>query len=67
MSITVCAQNVPDMSQKGSITVNMRYNGSTVSGGNLTIYKVATLQESSGTYKYVLTDEFAGSGYQRKS
>jgi hypothetical protein len=50
------------MSQKGSITVNMRYNGSTVSGGNLTIYKVATLQESSGTYKYVLTDAFAGSG-----
>jgi hypothetical protein len=62
MSITVCAQNVPDMSQKGNITVNMRYNGNVVSGGNLTIYKVATLQESGGTYKYVLTDEFAGSG-----
>jgi LPXTG-motif cell wall-anchored protein len=63
MGITVCADSALDISKKGSISVTMRYNGNTVSGGTLTMYRVGELaQNGSGAYGFALTSEFAGSG-----
>jgi hypothetical protein len=59
MSITVFAD---DRSATGSITVTMEYNNKSVSGGNLTIYKVGDAQKAGTGYQYTLTEDFAGSG-----
>jgi hypothetical protein len=57
MSITAFADE-----QTGSIAVTMKYNGSAVSGGTLTLYRVGNAQKENSGYKYTLTDDFAGSG-----
>jgi LPXTG-motif cell wall-anchored protein len=62
ISITSYADGVPDVSRKGSISVTMRYNGNTVSGGTLTIYRVGELSQSNGAYSFALTSDFIGSG-----
>lgn len=56
------AQSVPDMSQSGSISAAMTYNGKAVPGGTLTIYKVGEISEDDGNYSFVLTRDFTGSG-----
>jgi hypothetical protein len=59
MSITAFAV---DQDKTGSIEVTMKYNGSAVSGGTLTIYRVGDAQKEADGYKYTLTEDFAGSG-----
>ena len=61
-SSTVFADNVPDLTMRGSIQITMRSGDTYVPGGNLTLYKVGDIYENDGNYSFVLTDSFAGSG-----
>lgn len=53
-----------DINKLGSITVEMRdpYTDKPVSGGTLTIYKVADIALVDGELTYIFTDEFLSSG-----
>lgn len=51
------ASEVPDESKKGSITVEMEYNGKPVTDGTLSAYYVGSIQESDGSYSFVKTPE----------
>lgn len=62
VSTTAFAQNVPDLSQKGSITVTMRQGKTAVPGGSLTLYRVGEVREEDGNYSYALTGDFTGCG-----
>lgn len=58
----VFADSVLDLTRKGSIQITMKYEGNYISGGNLTIYKIANVDVTNGEYNFVLTDSFANSG-----
>lgn len=63
-SVTAYAHEVPDGSRKGTVTVEMVYDGEAVTGGTLTAYRVGQIQESDGNYAFAKTDAmaaFAGS------
>jgi len=50
----------PDMSQKGSISITMTYQDKTVTGGSLTLYRVAEVRQENGAdYSYTYTSEYA--------
>lgn len=51
------ALDVPDPARLGSISVSLRG-----SGGGMTIYRVAALQEADGQFRYVPTDAFSANG-----
>lgn len=55
-SVTAYAHEVPDESRKGTITVEMEYEGQAVTGGTLTVYRVGEIQESDGNYSFGKTD-----------
>lgn len=64
LSVTVCAQEVPDEDAEGTIIMEMKYDGAAVIGGTLTVYRVGQIQESDGNYSFVKTDNmsaFSGS------
>ena len=61
-SWTCYAKEVPEESTTGSISCVMKYNGSTVGGGTLTIYRVGAVAEDDGSYYFTVTDAFSGSG-----
>lgn len=46
------AQEVPDENQKGTIIVEMKYDGNAVSGGKLLAYRVARIVENDGNYGF---------------
>lgn len=58
MNVTAYAHEAVDMSRKGTISIAMLYNGNPVSGGKLTLYRVAEVQEDDGNYGFTLTKEF---------
>ncbi|MDO5423397.1 MAG: SpaA isopeptide-forming pilin-related protein [Eubacteriales bacterium] len=60
VSAAACAHEVPDEDRKGTVTVEMKYNGSAVSGGVLTAYRVGEIQEDDGDYSFVKTDAMEG-------
>lgn len=62
MSMTVCAQNVPDISRKGSVKITMNLNGEAVSGGSVTLYRVGDVQEDDGNFSFEIAGDFAGCG-----
>lgn len=53
--ISVSAVSLPDLTQNGTITFNVRYDGKPVSGGSLTIYRVGDIVEDDGDYVFRLT------------
>lgn len=62
--VAAYAHEVPDESRKGTITVEMEYEGQAVTGGTLTAYRVGLVQESDGNYSFGKTNamkSFAGS------
>lgn len=61
-NLTAYAHETPDNSKSGSISVSMVYNHEAVSGGSLTLYRVAEVSEDNGNYGFALTEEFTGSG-----
>ena len=58
VSCLTCAFAI-DLTQTGSITIKLVYNGNAVTGGVLTVYKVADLSADGG---YTYTSDFAGYG-----
>lgn len=65
MSVAVMAEReLPDLSRKGSITVTVRdtETGEPVSGGSLTLYRVAAVQVDNGNYFFAYTPAYEGCG-----
>lgn len=58
----VFADGLPDLTRKGCINLTMKYEGNVVSGGSLTIYKIADINFNNSEYNFVLTDKFKDSG-----
>ena len=56
------AHEVPDLSQTGSISVAMVYDGETVGGGSLMLYRVGNVSEDDGNYSFSLAGDFTDSG-----
>lgn len=59
VSMTAYAHEVPDENQKGTVTVEMEYDGKAVAGGALTAYQVGQIQESDGNYSFAKTKAMA--------
>ncbi len=51
------ANGTPDAGRRGTITVNMVYDGRAVPGGVLTAYRVGQIHESNGDYSFIKTAE----------
>lgn len=62
MGLTVSAQEGPDLSRRGSVTVKMRLGETAVPGGTLTLYQAGTVRQENGSYSYTLARDFIGSG-----
>lgn len=52
LSAAALANEVPDLNRKGSITVEMKYDGNAVTGGKLLAYRVAQIIENDGNYSF---------------
>lgn len=61
LALPVTAHAVPDLTQQGSISITMRYDGKVIPGGELTLYRVGDIEEADGNYSFVLTGHFAPS------
>ncbi len=60
MVVPVVAAQVPDMNRLGKISISMTYDGEVVSGGSLTIYRVADVHvERNADYSFAYTQEYA--------
>lgn len=57
---TVRAHEIPDARRKGTITVEMEYDGETVTGGTLAAYQVGRIQEEDGNYRFAGTEAMEG-------
>lgn len=58
----VHAAEVPDLDQRGSITVSVHLGNEAVSGGTMTLYRVGDVVENEGDYSFIPTENFAGWG-----
>lgn len=61
-SMTVCAQNIPDLTQKGSLEITMKRHDIVVPGGNFILYHVGIIEEQDGKYTFQLLEEWVPSG-----
>lgn len=62
LSVPAAAHDVPDLTRQGQISVTMAYQGKTVSGGTLTLYRVGQVHEDDGNYDFQPTGDFASCG-----
>lgn len=62
LPVTVFAHEVPDYDRFGSVSVTMTYQGKPVSGGSLTLYRVADVAEDDGNYYFTLVESLDGYG-----
>lgn len=60
--MAVNAHAVPDLTQKGSIEITMKYENQPVQGGNLELFRVGEVLEENGDYYFGVLEEFKGSG-----
>lgn len=60
LALTAGAHEVPDFDRLGSISIAMTYHGMPVSGGSLTIFRVADVVDDNGNMIFVYTEDFAG-------
>lgn len=49
---TVCAQEVPDLTRNGSLTITMSLNGAPLDSGSLTVCKIGDIVETNGNYSF---------------
>ncbi len=59
LHLTAYALEAPDPARKGSITVQMKDGGKTITGGTLTAYRVGELREDNGNYSFEKTATMA--------
>ena len=62
LSLSVLAHEVPDLTQNGTITFEIQWQGEPLDGGELAIYRVGDVVESDGNYGFSLIDRLADSG-----
>lgn len=58
LALTAFAQEVPDMTRKGSIQITMHMGDEPVGGGSLTLYRVGAVHEDNGSFRFVLCGDF---------
>lgn len=58
LAIAASAHDVPDYDRLGSISVSMTYKGKAVSGGTLTLVRVADVDSYDGDYFFTYTEDF---------
>ena len=51
-TLTVTAQEVPDLTKNGTITLELDWNGEPLNGGSLTMYRVGDIVENDGNYSF---------------
>ena len=61
-AMTAYAQEVPDLTQRGSIEITMKKDDAVISGGSLTLYRIGEIQEEDGDYSFRLIGNFLQSG-----
>jgi len=64
VAVSANALEMPDLNKKGSITVRMHYENTPVPGGELTLYRVARVDDTDQNFTFRLTGsftEYAGS------
>ena len=54
------AQDVPDLSRSGSVSVTLTHKGKPVTGGSFTAYRVADIAENDGNYFFRLNASLEG-------
>lgn len=59
VSLPVYAHEVPDADRLGSISITMAHQGEPISGGSLTLYRVADVISDNGDYLFAYTADFA--------
>ncbi len=57
-NITALADELPDLSAKGTIKITMKKDGKAVPGGEFEIYHIANISESNRSLKYAFTNDF---------
>ncbi len=62
LCLTAYAHDVPDLTRRGSITVTARKGEQFISGGTLTLYRVAEVAEEDGNYFFRAVGDFADCG-----
>ena len=60
--MTAYAQEVPDMTKKGSIHLTMQLDKEAVTGGTFTLYRAGVVDEDNGNYSFVPEEAFRNWG-----
>lgn len=61
-SLHVYAHEIPDLTQNGTITFQITWQGEPVNGGTMSLYRVGDIVENDGNYTFALIPELADSG-----
>lgn len=59
--MTAYAQDMPDLSHSGSISINLRYGEEPVSGGSLVCYRAGDVEKNNESYGFKLNADFSDS------
>lgn len=54
LGMQVYAHEVPDLAQNGTVTFTIQYDGTPLSGGTITLYRVGDITENNGDYSFCL-------------
>ncbi len=57
--VAAYANESPDLSRQGSISITFRYGGQSIPGGTLILYRVGEISGESADYTFTLTEEYA--------
>ena len=60
LSLTAFAHELPDLTQNGTITLNITYKDKELNGGELQLFRVGNIREVNGDFSFVLTEAFGG-------
>lgn len=60
MAVRVCAQELPDETRPGSLTIRLSFDGEPLEGGALTVTQVGAIRITDGNAGFVLVDQLTG-------
>lgn len=60
LHMTAFAHEVPDLTENGTITLSIQYDGKGLDGGELELYRVGDVREDDGDFFFALTEAFGG-------
>lgn len=67
LSAAAYAHEIPDLTKRGSIRIELAYGGKAVSGGKLRAYHVATITENDGDYRFQTLTPYKGEKLTQKN